>query len=198
MAVNGYVTFGVFNNPSKMTPSVIALWSRILEAVPGARLLLKFRGLEDAAVAAYLRSCFTDCGIDASRLELRGSSPYSEVLAAYREVDLALDTTPYSGTSTTFEALSMGVPVVTLCGTRMVSRSTAAILTAAGLDELVAVDGDSYVALAGALAGDGERLAGLRAGMAERLPGSPLYDVAGFTRDLEALYRGMWREWCAQ
>jgi predicted O-linked N-acetylglucosamine transferase (SPINDLY family) len=166
--------------------------------VPGARLLLKFRGLEDDGVATYLRTCFTECGIDAARLELRGASPYSEVLAAYHGVDLALDTTPYSGTATTLESLSMGVPVVALCGDRMVSRSTAAILNAAGLDELVAGDGDGYVATAVALAGDGKRLAELRAGMGARLAGSPLYNVTGFTRDLEALYRDMWREWCAR
>ncbi len=197
LAATGRVSFGVFNNPSKMTAPVIALWSRILEAVPEARLLMKFRGLEDAGVSAYLRARFTACGIAPDRVELRGTSPSREVLTTYHEVDLALDTTPYSGTSTTLESLWMGVPVVALRGERMVSRASAAILGAAGLEELVAGDGDAYVALAVALAGDGERLAALRAGMRERLLGSLLYDVTGFTRDLEALYRGMWREWCA-
>ena len=197
VAANGHMTFGVFNNPSKMTAPVIALWSRILEAVPDSRLLMKFRGLEDAGVRAYLRARFADCGIDAERLELRGTSPYREVLTTYHEVDLALDTTPYSGTATTLESLWMGVPVVALRGERMVSRASAAILGAAGLGELAAGDADGYVALAVALAGDGERLEALRAGMRDRLRASPLYDVAGFTRDLEALYRGMWREWCA-
>lgn len=194
----GFVTFGVFNNPTKITVPALALWARVLEAVPASRLIMKYRSFDDAATGDYMLGCFADNGIDAGRIEFIGESGYRELLETYNRVDIALDTTPYSGTMTTLEALWMGVPVVAASGGRMVARSSAAHLSACGLAELVAADEAHYLSIARALAGDPARLARLRAGMRARLKASALCDAAAFVRDLEALYRAAWRRWCAE
>jgi predicted O-linked N-acetylglucosamine transferase (SPINDLY family) len=193
----GHITFGSFNHPGKLSATTLRLWARVLDRVSGARLLVRSMMLEDRAGHDHLRARLAAAGIDPARVEFAGNVPYREVLASYNRVDVALDTTPYSGTMTTLEALWMGVPVVALAGDRMAARQSAAHLTAAGLADMVARDGDGYVDLARALAADTEGLAGLRAGMRERLQGSAVCDVAGFTRALEGAYRAMWRDWCA-
>ena len=194
----GFVTFGVFNNPTKITVPALALWARVMEAVPASRLIMKYRSFDDVATGDYMLGRFADNGIDAGRIELIGESGYRELLETYNRVDIALDTTPYSGTMTTLEALWMGVPVVAGLGGRMVARSSAAHLSACGLGDLVAADEAQYFSIARALAGDPARLARLRAGMRERLKTSALCDAAAFVRDLEALYRDAWRRWCAE
>jgi predicted O-linked N-acetylglucosamine transferase (SPINDLY family) len=194
----GPVTFGSFNNPAKLSASVLALWSRVLAEVPESQLLLRYHVLEDPAACAHLRDRMAAAGIDPARIAFAGRADYREVLGAYGGVDIALDTMPYSGTMTTLEALWMGVPVVTLAGDRMAARQSAAHLTAAGLGELVASDRDGYLAIAAALAGDRDRLSALRAGMRARLQASPLCDAAGFAHDLESAFRGMWRDWCGR
>jgi predicted O-linked N-acetylglucosamine transferase (SPINDLY family) len=190
-------TFGSFNNSRKIIAPLIALWARLLRAVPGARLLLKGRGLGEAEGDARLRAAFGAEGIDPERLELRDwlDSPEAH-LRAYGDVDIALDTSPYNGTTTTCEALWMGVPVVALLGDRHASRVSASLLQAVGLPELVARDRDHYVAIAARLAADPAALAARRAGLREQVRASSLCDAPRFTRGLEAAYRAMWRDYC--
>jgi protein O-GlcNAc transferase len=193
----GRVTFGSFNNLSKVTPAVIELWAAVLRAVPDARLMLKWKSLADAAECARLRQAFGAHGIAAERLELRGRTPHAEMLAEYGEVDIGLDPFPFCGGLTSCEALWMGVPIVTLPGSRAVSRQTLAFVTQLDLAALAAPNPERYVALAAELAGDLDRLADLRAGLRTRMAASSLCDGARFTRGLEAAYRTMWRTWCA-
>ncbi|MBV9408005.1 MAG: tetratricopeptide repeat protein, partial [Candidatus Eremiobacteraeota bacterium] len=195
-ASRGQVAFGSFNNLSKVTPEVIALWSGVLGAVPGSRLVLKWKSLADAAECARLRQAFAAHGIDPGRLDLRGRSPHAEMLAEYGDVDIALDPFPFCGGLTSCEALWMGVPIFTLPGSRAVSRQTLGFLAQIGLAELSAETPERYVEIAAGLAGDLDRLATLRGGLRDRMASSPLCDGARFARGLEAAYRAMWRDWC--
>lgn len=191
------ITFGSFNNISKLSPSTIRLWSRVLREVPGSRLLLKAEALAEHSARRRILERFGDAGIDAARLDMRSwESNTAGHLAAYAGVDIALDTGPYNGATTTCEALWMGVPVVTLAGDRSESRMGASILSAAGCRDWIADGADEYVAIAGRLAAAPDALHALRAGMRERLRASPLLDGEGFTRGLETAYRRMWQEWC--
>jgi predicted O-linked N-acetylglucosamine transferase (SPINDLY family) len=194
----GEIVFCSFNTVQKVNDKVIALWARVLNAVPGSRLLIKGgRVLEQQSVAQRLRDAFDAHGIDASRLELHAwIEERADHLALYGTADIALDTWPYNGTTTTCEAMWMGVPVVTLVGESHMSRVGATLLEAVGLNALVARTPDDYVASAAALASDIARRRALRATMRARLSASPLLDHAGFTRKLEAAVRGAWVDWC--
>jgi predicted O-linked N-acetylglucosamine transferase (SPINDLY family) len=139
---------------------------------------------------------FTQQGIAASRIRLVAPLPMNEYFPWFDEVDLALDSTPYSGGTTTCDTLWMGVPVVTLAGSRSVSRSAASMLTTVGLADWIAYTREDYVRLALQFAGDPALLARLRASLRQRMRESPLMDEPRFARDLEAIYRGMWRAWC--
>jgi predicted O-linked N-acetylglucosamine transferase (SPINDLY family) len=191
----GAFMFASFNNLSKVTPRVIQTWSRLLHEAPGSRLMVKAVALE-ASMQDDIRQRFAQHGITADRLELIGRvHEFADHLALYQRVDLALDTFPYHGTTTTCEALSMGVPVVTLVGRTHVSRVGLSILSQVDLGELAAGDVDQYIAMAVKLAADRERLRALRASLRDRLRQSPLTDGPGVTRELEAAYRTMWRTW---
>jgi predicted O-linked N-acetylglucosamine transferase (SPINDLY family) len=193
-ARDGRLTFGCFNNFQKLSPAFFRAAQRILAGTPGSRLLLKGKPLAYRTVAEAVRKDFARAGIDAQRLELRGWEPAVEAhLGAYGEVDIALDSFPYNGTTTTCEALWMGAPVVTLRGDRHAARVGASLLHAVGLDGLVAKDQDDYVRVAVELARDPARLRELRSSLRERMRRSPLMDESGFVRDLEASYLGMWR-----
>jgi predicted O-linked N-acetylglucosamine transferase (SPINDLY family) len=148
-------------------------------------------------VRRTLLNNFAAHGIDPRRIELLGwtSAPVSH-LETYGRLDLALDPFPYNGTTTTCEALWMGVPVVTLAGDRHAARVGASLLGQLGLDALVATDEAGYLAIAAALANDRERVAGLRADLRHRMQTAPLCDAPGFARRIEAAYRIMWRRWC--
>jgi predicted O-linked N-acetylglucosamine transferase (SPINDLY family) len=197
-AADGPITFGSFNNLSKVRPNVIAVWAQILNRVPGARLLVKSAQLANAERAEHLRDAFAAHGVEASRIEAAGQiHSKSGHLDAYRRLDIALDPFPYNGTTTTFEALWMGVPVITLAGDRHAARVGATILRRLGLDDYVLDDEQAYVNAAVALAGDASRRAELRGALRETLTASPLCDAAGFARDVEAAYRRVWRRWCA-
>ncbi|MEI6559460.1 MAG: tetratricopeptide repeat protein [Rhodospirillaceae bacterium] len=192
------LTFGSFNNLNKLSPPVLALWAALLCRLPGARLLLKSRQLADEAVARALRQSFGRHGVARERLELLSwTAGFESHLDSYRRVGIALDPFPYNGTTTTCEALWMGVPVVTLAGERHAARMGASLLTRLGLDELIAADPAAYLEIAAALATDRARLAGLRAGLRQRMTASPLCDAAALARRLETAYRIMWRRWCA-
>ena len=193
----GAVTFGSFNNPAKITPQVVDVWARILSRLPGSRLALKYRGLASPSVSSGLAALFAKRGIDPARVEFLGWSGHRELLAAYSQVDLALDPFPYNGGLTTCEALWMGVPVITCPGETFASRHSLSHLSNIGLTETIAQSLDEYVELAVSLAGDLPRLATLRAGLRERMAASPLCDGKRFAANLMTLLRGVWREWAA-
>jgi predicted O-linked N-acetylglucosamine transferase (SPINDLY family) len=192
------VTFGSFNNLSKLGDEVLAAWARILEGVPGSRLFLKSRALTDEEPRQRLRRVFADHGIAPQRLEF---APYAATtqdhLSLYSQVDLALDPFPYNGTTTTCEALWMGVPVLSLGGKTHAGRVGASLLNAVGFPELVVGSIDKYVAAAVALAADRERLATYRAELRPRMTSSPLTNPRLITADIESAYREMWRQFCA-
>lgn len=189
------VTFGCFNNRAKITPEVVAAWSAILARTPGSRLFLKSWSLADAGCRDGLAGAFAEHGIDPGRLLFEGLSPRAEGLAAYNRVDIALDPFPFGGCTTTADTLWMGVPLVSLAGTRWSGRMSRSILSAVGLEDWVAPDIERYVDRAVAMAGDLTGLADLRASLRGRLEASAFCDGPGFTRGLEAAYRQMWRRW---
>ena len=194
-ATAGHVTFGCFNHIAKLTPAAIELWSGILGDLPGSRLLLKSRGLTDPGTIMRMRDEFEGRGVDSSRIDLRGEDlPTAEHLGLYNRVDIALDTFPYNGTTTTCEALWMGVPVVTLAGATHVARVSASLLTRLGASDLVAATPDEYRLACLALAANLPRLGERRAAQRERMRASPICDSAGFTRGLEEAYRRMWAD----
>jgi predicted O-linked N-acetylglucosamine transferase (SPINDLY family) len=197
-ARTGPVTFGCFNSPNKVTDATLRLWARVLAAVPESRLLFKGAALEDPARQARYRARFAACGLPVDRIEFLGrTAGTAEHLACYGRLDVALDTFPYHGTTTTCEALWMGVPVVSLAGDRHVSRVGASLVTAAGHPEWSATTADDYVRIAAELAGDRVRLAALRAGLREDLRRGALLDhPAQAARFADAL-RECWRRRCA-
>ncbi|NNM00330.1 MAG: tetratricopeptide repeat protein [Gammaproteobacteria bacterium] len=194
-AERGTITFGSFNNIRKITPRVIALWSRILAAVPDSRLVIKSRRATDTITASNLRRMFQSGGIEPLRIELRpATDTREEHLAAYNDIDIALDTFPYSGTTTTCEALWMGVPVVTLLGHAHAQRVSASILTSIGHTELITDASRGYVDAAVSLARDSARLADYRAGLRSTLERSVLCQPDRYTRQLETLLQSLWQE----
>lgn len=181
------ITFGSFNTIQKLSDATIDLWSRVLAAVPDARLLLKGGQGADAPAAAHLRDRFARRGVEPSRVEIVDRTPSAAAhLAMYNRVDIALDPTPYNGTTTTCEALWMGVPVITLAGDRHAARVGTSLLSCVGVDELVAADADMYVAHAAALARDAVRRLGYHACLRERLLRSPLCDARTFAQRLDS------------
>ncbi|MFI4979305.1 MAG: tetratricopeptide repeat protein, partial [Nevskiales bacterium] len=195
---NGRLTFGCFNNLSKMNDAVVALWARVLHAVPQSRLFLKAPQLSEASVRQSVLEHFAAYRIGADRLLLEGPSPRRDYLATYSRVDIALDPFPYTGGATTAEALWMAVPVLTLAGERFLPRQGVGLLANAGLPDWIAADADDYVARAAAHAGDLPRLATLRAGLRQQVLASPIFDAPRFARHFEAALRGMWTTWCNQ
>jgi predicted O-linked N-acetylglucosamine transferase (SPINDLY family) len=195
----GRITFGSFNYLPKINPRVVEVWSEILRKVPGSRLLLKSHGLSDEFSRRGMLRRFAARGIEPERLELFGKIPsLSGHLQLYDQIDVALDPFPYNGTTTTCEALWMGVPVVTLAGKTHAGRVGVSLLTSVGLTRLIAGDRKQYVNIAAELAVDLPALAELRGGLRQRVAQSPLTDAAGFARDVETAFRQMWREWCAR
>jgi protein O-GlcNAc transferase len=189
-----HVTFGCFNHLMKMNDTVVAVWARILHAVPGSRLFLKAKQLDAGETREATLARFAAEGIDSRRLILEGRSPRSEYFAAYRNVDIALSPFPYPGGTTSVEGLWMGVPVLCRRGDRFLSNICASMLHSAGLAEWIAEDNDDYVAKAVAFANDPVRLALLREGLRDALLASPLCDASRFARNLEAALEGMWHE----
>ncbi|MEJ1337791.1 MAG: tetratricopeptide repeat protein [Candidatus Sedimenticola sp. (ex Thyasira tokunagai)] len=187
---NGYITFCSFNNLTKVTPVVIKVWSRILNEIPDSRLLLKSKQLSEPNMKTTVVKLFEDEGVDRKRLELRGRlSNKDEHLSFYDNVDICLDPFPYNGTTTTCEALWMGVPVITWKGDRHVSRVGASILTHIGLSECIASDVDEYVQKAIDYAKNLERLSELRRGLRKQMCESDLCDAKKFAQSVEEAYR---------
>jgi protein O-GlcNAc transferase len=191
-AGKGHLTFGSFAQAAKLSPGTRRLWAKILAAVPGARLLVV--GVAGGRAQDDLLSDFAAAGIGAERISLVPFLPVEDYYRRFSEVDIALDPMPYSGGTTTCDALWMGVPVLTLAGTRPASRSAASILSSLGLADWIAATADEYLELARARAGRPDHLSALRASLRERMRASPLMDEARFVGDLEDAYRRMWRE----
>jgi protein O-GlcNAc transferase len=194
IARNGYVTFGSFNNALKISPSVRRLWAEILSRVPGSRIV--FVGVPHGTISEKLLRDFENAGISPDRMEIAPRLGLAEYFGAFNAVDVALDTTPYSGGTTTCDTLWMGVPVITVPGERSISRSAASILATVGLDEWIAAGPEDYVEMAVKCAARGTAIAELRRTLRDRLRASPLMDERRFARDIEAAYREMWRAWC--
>lgn len=195
---SGHVTFGSFGSLTKLNEPVIQAWARVLQALPDAKLFLKAKQLIDSSVRKALGERLAKHGIPADRLIIEGPSPRSEYLAAYKRVDVMLDTFPYPGGTTTMEALWMGVPVVALRGDRLLSRQGENILKNVGLSRWIASDVDDYVRIATGVAHSLADLSGLRAGLRSQLQASPMMDSARFAGHFEAALRQMWQRWCAK
>ncbi len=189
---SGRFTFGSFLNPAKLTPLTYDLWSRALNELPDSRLLLKFRGLHEPQVAERICGALVERGVDRARIELRGHTPLREMLVEYGEIDMALDTFPYTGGTTTMYALAMGVPLVTLPGQTMVSRQSLAVLEWLGLNEWVATSAEDYVNKIVALARDPARLAEMRQAIRPRIFASSLGDPQRFIGGFQNALRQMW------
>jgi len=190
-------TFCCFNNFAKVTDSMLRIWAEILRAVPGSRLLVKSRALSSPSVRDHVVQIMGEQGIESTRLILLGHEPLvADHLALYGQADIALDTYPYHGTTTTCEALWMGVPVITLAGQTHVSRVGVSLLSNVGLQDLIANTTDEYIRIAVALACDHSRLADLRNTLRHGMKASPLMDGTSFAQEMEAAYRAMWTTWC--
>jgi predicted O-linked N-acetylglucosamine transferase (SPINDLY family) len=189
----GRTTFGCLNDFSKIGRPLLETWCRLLAMVPRSRLVLHAPAGSSRAGA---RAVFSQAGVDPDRLQFLDRVPLAQYLAAYGNIDVALDPFPYGGGRTTCDALWMGVPVVSLTGGTAVGRGGTSILSNLGLSELVARTAGEYLAIAARLGTDLPRLARLRSGLRERMQRSPLMDRQGFARAMEAAYRQMWREYC--
>ena len=185
--VNGFVTFGSFNNLPKLTPAVLGTWAAILRNTAGSRLVLKAVGLGGTAGRAYVARHLV--GVEPARVDLLPwTADAASHLSAYGRVDVALDPSPYNGTTTTCEALWMGVPVVTLAGQSHAGRVGASLLSHAGLGEWVTESGEAYLRAAVAWAADVGRLVSVRGSLPDRVAASPLGDVSRLARELERAY----------
>jgi len=190
----GHVEFGVFNNYQKVTDRALGCWREILERVPGAVLKIKTPVMGDAGLQAALRSRLERLGFDLGRVRLQGPVPsFVAHMQSMAATDIALDTFPYNGTTTTCETLWMGLPMITLAGDRHSARVSASLLGVIGHGELVAHDEADYIERAVALALDPEKLARLRGRIRADMAASPLVDVPRFARALEKAY-GQMRE----
>lgn len=192
LAGNGHVTFGCFNNPTKMNDRVVALWARVLQRIDGSRLVLKSKLFREASTRELMLQRFAAHGIAAARLELQGPAARAQYLAAFGAIDIALDTFPFAGGTTSIEGLWMGVPFITRRGDRMIGHQGESILHNMDMADWIADDDAHFVELAVAHAADAAGLAALRAGLRDRLLRSPLCDAPRFARHFEQALRQMY------
>jgi predicted O-linked N-acetylglucosamine transferase (SPINDLY family) len=189
----GTVTFGCLNNFCKVTNDTLRVWGRLLALVPNSRLLIYARMSSQRRRVEDVMGAF---GVDGSRIKSIDYQSFENYLATYHQIDIGLDPIPFTGGSTTCDALWMGVPVVSLAGRTAVSRGGLSLLSNVGLPELVAGSEDDYVRIAAELAEDWPRLALMRQALRARLKASPIMDPTRFARDIETAFREMWRIWC--
>jgi len=195
---NGFITYGSFNSNSKISTATMSLWAQVLKANKNSRLLLKFRGGSGKEVKEYRLDRLEQFGVPREKITIHGQKRPDEHLRLYNDVDIALDTYPYHGTTTTCEALWMGVPVISLIGDRHTSRVGLSILKQIGMEFFAASSEKEYVAKATALAANPDALSKIRASMRQRMIGSTLCDAKSFTKHVETAYREMWEKWCKQ
>jgi predicted O-linked N-acetylglucosamine transferase (SPINDLY family) len=186
------LTFGSFNNVPKLTPHTVKLWAAVLHEVPDSRLLLKAPSFKDEGAIEAFAQRFQTEGIARERLEFRGPVGLTDMMAEYADVDIALDTVPYNGGTTSLQALWMGVPVVVKAGGNFVSRMGASFMSAAGLNDWVAKTDADYVRIASSMARDRQALLALKRGLRQRLQAAPAWDIDQYTRDFENALRQMW------
>ena len=191
---NGYVTFGCFNNIAKVNDKVVALWAKVLEAVPNSRLLLKTKQFRDQMARENIIQRFAAHGIDSKRISLEESEDRQKYFAAYNKVDITLDPFPFTGGTTSVESLWMGVPLVTLEGGSLISRQGVGVLMNAGLPDWIAEDEEKYVAKAVLFASDLDKLAILRTGLRSQVLASPLFDAPRFARNFENALLEIWNQ----
>lgn len=190
---NGYLTFGSFNNVNKVSNECIDLWAKLLRSVPTARLLMAT--VPEGEMRTRLTGQFKEQGIAAERIDFCGKLPFQEFQRKLQQVDVTLDPFPVNGATTTCESLWLGVPVLTLVGERFLSRAGLSVLSAACMPEFAAATQGAYIEMARSLADDIPGLAVLRASMRERLKNTPLFDQRRFTRNIEGIYRDVWRKY---
>ena len=179
------LTFGSFNNATKLTPYTLRLWARVLESVPQSRMVLRAPSFSDEGAVRSFSERLSALGVDLSRVEFRGPVGLTDMMADYADIDIALDPVPYNGGTTSLQAMWMGVPVLTQMGAHFVSRMGASFMTAAGLPEWVAQDDDGYVAIAQQMASDRNALLALKQGLRARLQNQPAWNVQAHVRALE-------------
>jgi predicted O-linked N-acetylglucosamine transferase (SPINDLY family) len=196
MLENGYWMFGSFNQESKLSDPVLEAWSRVLEAIPDSRL--RIVGITCDVVEERIRTCFAQHGIASERVELVGRIPIDAYLASYRDVDIALDSFPYNGATTTCDALLMGVPVAAVAGTRAIARGGVSLMSTIGLSDWIADSPENLAGLLQRHTRDAARLAQLRAELPQKMRASALMDAAHFTRNLESIFREAWQRACAE
>jgi len=189
------VTFGSFNNLTKLSDDVLDAWCTLLHRVPTARLVIKATALDDREAAEQLAGALVERGIAADRFELRGTSSYVKLLGEYADIDIALDPFPFCGGATSCDALWMGVPVVTLPGWQPVSRQTEGFLRAIGRSEWIARDRDDYIDIATRLASNPLRLQDLRLSQRDEMRNSALCDVSRLCREMDDAIRFMWQRY---
>ena len=196
---SGSITFGSFNNRTKIGPEVVMLWSKILSSTTNSQLILKSKSFYDIGAQKLLREMFVQNGVSPGRIKFVGRIPsLFKHLELYNSIDIGLDTFPYNGTTTTCEAMWMGVPVIVLAGRTHISRVGVSLLSNIGLTDLIAETAETYLEKAVKLAGDLKRLRKLQTNLRDMISYSPLTDAHRFTRALEEAYRKIWRHWCHQ
>lgn len=192
---SGYVTFGSFNNSLKLNPIIVGLWSKVLVGVKGSRMIIKIKGGDDENVRGYLYKMFEDGGVSSDRVEIIAHVTDSEHFELYSRIDIALDSYPYHGTTTTCEAMWMGVPVVSLVGEHHMSRVGNSLLTRVGLEYFATKTEEEFVKKAVALAVNVESLGKIRQSLRRRMALSGLCDGPGFARKVEDAYEQMVADW---
>ncbi|GAB6140788.1 tetratricopeptide repeat protein [Methylosoma difficile] len=191
---NGHITFGCFQNLSKVTDPVLALWGRILAQLPNARLRLQSKQFFDGQFTDLFYQRLATQGIKPEQVSIHKANLREQYLAAHAEVDFILDTFPYNGGTTTCEALWMGVPTLTLLGETLLARQGASLLSAAGLTDWIADDPQSYADKAIAFATDIHRLVQLRQNLRQQVLASPLFDGQQFARHFETALQDIWQQ----
>ena len=192
-AKNGHITFGCLNNVSKVTNGTIAMWAKVLTAVPNSRMQLL---VPEGSGRKRVSDLLAGSGVGPSRIEFLNWQSRPNYLRQYHQIDLCLDPYPYPGHTTTMDGLWMGVPVVNLPGPTAIARAGISILTNVGIPQFVARDADDYVCIASQWASDSAALAELRKTLRERMQSSPLMNAPAFARDFETALRGVWQKWC--
>lgn len=193
---NGYITFGCFNNASKVNGELLGLWANLLKQVPNSRLFLKSFNFKNPTLRERILATLESHGVSRDRILLEGASPHRELLKSYNDIDIALDPWPYSGGLTTCEAMAMGVPVVTLPGPTFAGRHSASHLVHAGMAELVAENAQQYVDIAVGLTNDITSLSVIRQHLRDILLASPVCDGKYFAKGFSDAMRAIWQRYC--